>query len=479
MNLLKKLTLSFLSAFIVLLSFAPYLTVSAQTTPPAPTDPPAAYWYSPSLFEFLGKVYDTGNNDIFGERYTYAQVVWILESLPFALLGVTPDYFQAVLQYYISNPTGMNVLSDPNSKLAQLKDPFLSIIGQFYSNPPASGTRWLSQKINNFSIVKHAYAQTGFGYNSLAMFQKLWSASRNIAYSVMVIILISIAFAVMFRLKINPQVAVTVQNSLPKIASTLILVTFSYAIVGFLIDFMYLIFGVLVYALSTNANGLGLDPVALFNDFTNGSLFIKIFTSMNSSVVTTGAIGGAGIIGIIIGLIAFAGTVTGAATLALPMLPFVIGIIIAIFIFFFQTFLMLAKVYFSLVINLAFGPIILLAEAIPFIKASAMGWFKSVIADILVFLTVGLIFLIASLLNSAFSVTGVATWSPPYLPFSPFLFKLIIWLAVWSLLPNVKDIVYKMMEKSSFDIQAPRQFHGQGERLWESIMRVKSGMGTS
>ena len=467
-NVFKKIILSFLSFLILFFSVAPnFLVVKAQTTTETTSQ---SFWYNPGLFEFYSKVYDTSNNDIFGERYTYAQVVWILESLPFALLGIGPNTFQEILQQIQSNPTGMNLLSDPNSKLAQLKDPFMTIISQFYSSPPASGSYWLTQKINNFSLVKKAYAAptNSFGYSSLQMFQPLWSASRNIAYTLMVIILLAIAFAIMFRVKINPQLVVSIQSSLPKIASTLILITFSYAIVGFLIDLMYLIFGALVYALHTTGPQLGLDPVKLFNDFINGNLFEKIFTSMNSSVVITGGTGVLSIVGIIIG---FAVSSVGIAA-ALPLLPFIIGIVIALIIFFFKTFLMLAQVYFSLLMNLAFGPIILLAEAIPFVKASAMGWFKSVLADVLVFLTVGLIFLVGDLLNGAISIAGVATWSPPYLPFSPFLFKLIIWLAVWSILPNVKDMVYKMMEKSSLGIQAPREFGSLGHNASEGFTRV-------
>src|SRR5258708_14361646 len=48
---------------------------------------------------------------------------------------------------------------------------------------------------------------------------------------------------IMFRVKISPQVVVSVQSALPKIAIALVLVTFSYAIAGFLIDIMYVFVG--------------------------------------------------------------------------------------------------------------------------------------------------------------------------------------------------------------------------------------------
>jgi len=52
------------------------------------------------------------------------------------------------------------------------------------------------------------------------------------------------AFMIMFRVRISPQTVITVQSALPKIIFTLILITFSYAIAGFLIDLMYVVIGI-------------------------------------------------------------------------------------------------------------------------------------------------------------------------------------------------------------------------------------------
>jgi len=50
---------------------------------------------------------------------------------------------------------------------------------------------------------------------------------------------------IMFRIKINPQTAITIQLALPKLIITLLLITFSYAIAGFMIDIFYLIWGII------------------------------------------------------------------------------------------------------------------------------------------------------------------------------------------------------------------------------------------
>ncbi|HKB88116.1 MAG TPA: hypothetical protein VKC53_00555 [Patescibacteria group bacterium] len=462
-DVFKKFLFSFLAFLVVFTSITPnFLSVKAASNSATDSATSTATWYSPGLFEFYSKVFDTSNNDIFGERYTYAQVVWIIESLPLAILGISASTFHDILQQVQSNPNGTSVLLDQGNSLAKINDPFTTIISQFYSSPPASGRYWLSQKINNFSLVKKAYAApaNSFGYSSLLIFEPLWSASRNIAYTLIVLILLAIAFAVMFRLKISPQVIVTVQSALPKIATTLILVTFSYAIVGFLIDLMYLIFGAIVYGIGNQSGVLasGVSAPDLLNNFLNGNLFTKIFT-------TAGTGGTVGIVGVVVGLIALVFTPIGPA-----IIPLVIGILIAGIIFFIKTFIMLAQTYLSLIMNLVFGPIIILAEAIPFIKASAVDWMRSVIADILVFLAVGLLFLAESLINGALSTTAsTPPWSPPYLGFNANIFKIMIWVGVWSILPNIRSIVYKMMERSAAEIQLPREFSNLGETFQRGL----------
>ena len=66
----------------------------------------------------------------------------------------------------------------------------------------------------------------------------------------MVIILIAAGFMIMFRVKINPQTVVSLQTMIPKLVITLLLVTFSYAIAGLVIDMIY-VFILCLYHYST------------------------------------------------------------------------------------------------------------------------------------------------------------------------------------------------------------------------------------
>ena len=82
-KLLKKILLVFSSLIVVLSSsLALPAAAHAQST-----------WYSQNPFEWYIKVYDQDTsppNEIFGERYTAAQVQWViwsLMSMPLTLLG--------------------------------------------------------------------------------------------------------------------------------------------------------------------------------------------------------------------------------------------------------------------------------------------------------------------------------------------------------------------------------------------------------
>src|SRR5260221_3702195 len=75
----KKIIISFLTA-IYLIFFALVPHVSAQSAP--------GTWYDQNFHDWSNKVFDPNNsNEIFGERYTYAQVNWIINSLIAIVIG--------------------------------------------------------------------------------------------------------------------------------------------------------------------------------------------------------------------------------------------------------------------------------------------------------------------------------------------------------------------------------------------------------
>jgi hypothetical protein len=118
--------------------------------------------------------------------------------------------------------------------------------GAVYANPPASGVDYLAYLGEKINIVPQAYAQGGVGFERMRHFLPVWEAFRNLAYAFLVIIIVFVGFAIMFRVKISPQAIISLQSALPKIILSLILITFSYAIVGFMIDIMMLVSNLII-----------------------------------------------------------------------------------------------------------------------------------------------------------------------------------------------------------------------------------------
>jgi hypothetical protein len=104
--------------------------------------------------------------------------------------------------------------------------------------PPLHTGDYFNHLAQNFGIVKPAYAQ-GTGFEGLKPLLGIWTAFRNIVYLIFTIVFVVIGLAIMFRIKIDPRTVMTIQNQIPKIIVGIVLVTFSYAISGFLIDMMY------------------------------------------------------------------------------------------------------------------------------------------------------------------------------------------------------------------------------------------------
>ncbi len=121
-----------------------------------------------------------------------------------------------------------------------------------FTNPPASGIYWAFTGLENAGFIPKTYAAEGIGFGSLKPLMNIWKIFRDIAYMLLVLVLVSIGFMIMFRMKINPQTVISVENALPKIVTTLILITFSFAIAGFLVDMMYVFIVVIISILSNN-----------------------------------------------------------------------------------------------------------------------------------------------------------------------------------------------------------------------------------
>lgn len=286
-KLLTKIVFSFFVAVVIFNSTIAINVAHAQTTA-------GQQWYNSSFTTWYGKVYDTNvspSNEIFGERYTAAQVQWVIYSLwAFMINAVTGPENSSVIAC-IMKGIGEQVFSIsgcvpavPLNGTPYLTEPKPiaqsgSLMEAVFARRSISGVWYFKDRIDSFSLVPSAHAQVvGFGFDALSPIQPMWKVVRDISFSLFAVVAVVFAFMVMFRVKLSPQTVITVQSALPKLVVSLILVTFSYAIAGFMIDFMYVIIGLISVIGSRfygaiNLAGTNFTAVGMFNFLVYGQPF--------------------------------------------------------------------------------------------------------------------------------------------------------------------------------------------------------------
>ncbi len=417
--MLKKLTLSFLSSLIILFSIAPYTSVMAATPTPAPTLAPT--WYNSDFGTWYGKVYDPNNpSEIFGERYTAAQVQWIIYGLfSFLINSATGPENSSIIQCFLNSTTNITkcaddlkdklkfVEADAKDKLAVQKEEKSLWQLVFATDRPISAISYTKEKLENFSIIPTAHAQTaGFGFDVLKPIQNLWTTIRNVSYGFFVLAAIVMAFMIMFRVKISPQVVITVQSAIPKMVTALILVTFSYAIAGLLIDLMYVVFGLIALSFSSMGGLLGSDPPKVFMMMTQGQ---ATGDNVNFGILLMGAVY---VVAFIIGFIlllfynigvlgtALLVSAVGLLNVALGSILSLLGVLLVIILViiiiwnFIKTVWGLFKAFANVILLTIFAPLQIAAGVI--IPSMGFGaWIKSFVSNLAVFVVTSTLFLFA------------------------------------------------------------------------------------
>lgn len=301
-----------------------------------------------------------------------------------------------------------------------------SVISFMYTNPPASSIDYLAGVQNNLAkhnIVQPAYAQNGFGFQALSPVLEIWRAMRNIAYFVFILAFVMYGFMIMFRIKIDPKTVATIENSIPKIIGTLLIITFSYAIVGLMIDFSYVITGLIFSAFGATGivktdwwnqwyGGLqsGSTPLGLFGTLMmiwaqlfSGGLMPRIINGFTSLPV-----GVAGILDLILNLM----------TIGI-IIKFIIAIAVAYSLF--KLGYSLLKSYIEIILSTAFAPMMLLGDLMP--GNDAFGsWSRGILANLSAFVVSQILFALSFYFMGGFNLFGwtgfnfsadTAIWRPP------------------------------------------------------------------
>lgn len=238
---------------------------------------------------------------------------------------------------------------------------------------------WVPGYSSNTSVYADGYADLK-DTNIIA----LWSKVRDISYVIYVVIMIVIGFMIMFRHKIGGQVMVTLGNSIPRVIVSLIFVTFSFTLMGFLIDiggFAMKLVAFVIYGSSDK--GIAVDnPFTLFGNFFSGSggdfFGETIFGETGLAGIVTGlleGVMGSNLISKGLGWIA-----GGIVTLLFGLI--IVGVVL---VGAFKLWFTMIKAYVTLIINVIISPFAIMLGAFPGNAHMTENVFKSAFRSILVF----------------------------------------------------------------------------------------------
>lgn len=382
---------------------------------------------------------------------------------------------------------------------------FLTKIVVFpFTNMPASGVDWVYSGLQNAGFVPKTMAAEGIGFAAIKPFANLWKIFRDLSYMILVIVLIAIGFMIMFRAKINPQTIISVENALPKIVIALILITFSFAIAGFMIDLMYVVIILIISALSGGNNNynatqfqneyIGAGFGRLFMDVTAGhvwygrlgimpvmsnallglfpwylSLGMKTIVGaifaifINNSVLNPGvtkpvteALNNPGLgtvnIGNIIGGILHPGA--NAVVLFVLFLlgmttffNFLMSIILTgtLLLLVFRIFALLFTSYLKLLLLVIIGPFMLMFEAIPG-KNVFSTWIKSIIGNLIAFPITIAVFILGYIIINSSTPAGYGELRLPYLSgIKSDAFKILVGVGLIILIPDLVKLTKEIL----------------------------------
>src|SRR4030042_3407346 len=252
------------------------------------------------------------------------------------ILGTTDSLYTTLTGTSLAHPE-TNQATAGKGALAGMGN----MVAMLYRAEPVPGVQFFAHEIRKFNPVQPTFAQEPapigeIGYDALLPVQKLWRVFRNASYVGFVIVFVIIGFMIMFRAHISPQAVATIQDSIPRLVVALILVTFSYAIAGLMVDLMFVFLNIVLNLLSAS----GLITLAKANEIAFDKSIIGVIVGGWGDIVDTAANAIQGVIKAVLGNaldFPIIGNIVG------DTLGFIGGIVVAIAMLFvmFRIFLML------------------------------------------------------------------------------------------------------------------------------------------
>ena len=336
-------------------------------------------------------------------------------------------------------------------------------------NPPIHTGEYVSYLSQNFGLAKTAYAQTGSGFDGIKPIIGLWIAFRNITYLLFIIVFTVIGIAIMLRVKIDPRTVMSIENQIPKLILGIILVTLSFPIAGFLIDFMWIVTYLIIAIIRPFIDSpTSMVNIKEMNIFDNPAGFVG---SVHLQANLLG--GNVGIPGVLAIMGNCAGMVkdiivgwfpqTGVANTVLDVLNFVniftwpiklactlpavgqnvgevckyandpiqyffgaLGGLIAflilggmLFFALFRLWISLLKAYISILLAIVLAPFWIVAGALPGSPLGFGAWIRSLLSNLLAFPAAIAMLMLGFAFMQAFSANPQGMFTPPLLGLTP------------------------------------------------------------
>jgi len=447
----------------------------------------------PSFAQYYpGNSSPTQNSPSFNNQSLHIYAQSVLIELSSALIC------QLTGKDYVTTSQGCLGLDLKTGKIGYVQNqgliPFMTQSIAMLYTPPTHTIYFFKDLAANFGLAKPVLAAPQVGFTTLSPFQNVWKTFRNLAYLVFVVIFLIIGIGIMLRIRIDPRTVMTIQNMLPKIVIGLILITFSFAIAGFLIDLMWVSIMLVINILAgiSPTTNIGQDyyqnPFQLVNLFggilgvansAGGTIQNLVQQSFNPPALNSimqmpqqanqpgcapwdvpcwaggfisGTIGGllnnviGWLVSFIVGIFAF--------------LIIIIAIIWALFKIWFA----LIKAYIFTLADIVLSPFWILAGLIPGSSIGFGAWLRDMLSNLAVFpVTIGM-FLLARILMD--DVSGIqSAYMPPLISGVSGSFGSIIALGILLCAPGAIDMAKAVFKAPKINLGPVEKSIGAGQAV--------------
>ena len=283
------------------------------------------------------------------------------------------DFLTASLDivYPQGNENYAQILENPNisdgAKLGMLGSVDTTLTAIVYSPPYIDIPEHLAQEwIPNYETSNTGVYAAGYERLTESGISEIWSGVRNVAYIFFVIVFIVGGFMIMFRHKLGGQTMVTLYNTLPNIIVGLVLVTFSFAIVGFMIDIGAMLIRVMENFLSVSETVNAGEPFGVATTYSSkimDTIIMSIVDNIKNTLMAAAAFIFSKWIGAFIEFI-----------LIIVLLFVSIKILFA-----------LIKAYVAILFDTIAAPILLAIATIPGKQGVMKDWFNRIMKNVMVF----------------------------------------------------------------------------------------------